>query len=78
VKVHGVIGAESQVLCRLLAAVRQACEGSGERLIVCELPDDLPFHRAAEALGISGYREEGRVPDFVRDGVALRLVVWRA
>jgi hypothetical protein len=25
----------------------------------------------------SGFREEGRVDDFVRDGVALRLLVWR-
>jgi hypothetical protein len=53
-------------------------ESSGERMIVCELPDEPAFVLVAEALGESEYLEEGRVPDFVRDGVALRLMVWRA
>jgi predicted GNAT superfamily acetyltransferase len=58
-------------------AVHQASERSGERMIVCELPDDPPFTATAAALEASGYAEEGRVPDFVRDGVALRLLVQR-
>ena len=44
-------------------------------LIVCELPDDAPFSRVAGALLSSGYSQEGRVPDFIRDGIALRLLV---
>ena len=75
VKVHGVVAPDREPAMALLDAVRQASEHSGERMIVCELPDDAPFAVAAEALEASGYAEEGRVPDFVRDGVALRLLV---
>jgi hypothetical protein len=75
VKLHGVITSEPQPARALVDAVRQASERSGERMIVCELPDDAPFAIAAAALEAGGFTEEGRVPDFVRDGVALRLLV---
>jgi hypothetical protein len=75
VKVHGVVARERETAVALLDAVRQASEHSGERMIVCELPDDTPFAIARDALEASGFAEEGRVPDFVRDGVALRLFV---
>jgi hypothetical protein len=75
VKVHGVVAHEPVTAIALLDAVRQASERSGERMILCELPDDAPFAVASEALEASGFAEEGRVPDFVRDGVALRLLV---
>lgn len=75
VKVHAVVGGEREAAEALLDAVRRASEHSGERMIVCELPDDAPFVVAAEALEASGFAEEGRVSDFVRDGVALRLLV---
>jgi hypothetical protein len=75
VKVHGVVARERDTAVALLDAVRQASEHSGERMIVSELPDDAPFALASEALEASGFAEEGRVPDFVRDGVALRLFV---
>lgn len=75
VKVHAVVAREREPIVALLDAVRQASEHSGERMLVCELPDDAPFAVAAEALEASDYVEEGRVPDFVRDGVALRLLV---
>ncbi len=75
VKVHGVIAPARETAVLLLGAVRQAAEHSGERMIVCEIPDDAPFAVAAEALAASGFTEQGRVPDFVRDGVALRLLV---
>jgi predicted GNAT superfamily acetyltransferase len=75
VKVHGIVARERDVAVALLDAVRQASERSGERMIVSELPDDTPFALASEALEASGFAEEGRVPDFVRDGVALRLFV---
>jgi hypothetical protein len=74
-KLHGVVAHEREPALVLLEAVRQAGERSGERMIVCELPDDAPFGIAADALEASGFAEEGRVPDFVRDGVALRLLV---
>jgi hypothetical protein len=76
-KVHAVVALDPRVQLALLDAVRETCARSGERLVVCELPDDVPFDLTAVALLASGYREEGRVADFVRDGVALRLLVWR-
>jgi hypothetical protein len=76
-KVHVVAGADPRVMLALLAAVRATCEKSGERLVVCEIPRDTPFDVAAVALVASGFREEGRIEDFVRDGVALRVMVWR-
>lgn len=78
VKVHAVLGHELVNLLALLDAVRRMAESSGERMIVCELPDEPAFVLLAEALGESEYLEEGRVPDFVREGVALRLMVRRA
>ena len=75
VKIHGVVARERESAVALLDSVRQASERSGERMIVAELPDDAPFAVASEALEASGFAEEGRVPDFVRDGVALRLFV---
>jgi hypothetical protein len=76
-KVHAVVAADPRVQLALLDAVRETCRRSGERLVVCELPHDVPFDLVAVALIASGFREEGRIPDFVRDGVALRLLVWR-
>jgi hypothetical protein len=77
VKVHAVIGDDEPATSALVAGIAQVCESSGERLAVCELPDDVPWTATAGVLLANGYREEGRVPDFVRDGVALRLLVWR-
>jgi hypothetical protein len=75
VKVHAVVSRDVEPAVALLHAVQQASERSGERMIVCELPDDAPFATAAAALHAADYEEQGRVPDFVRDGVALRLLV---
>ena len=76
-KIHAVVAADPRVQLALLDAVRETCVRSGERLVVCELPDDAPFDVSGVALVASGFREEGRIDDFVRDGVALRLLVWR-
>ena len=76
-KVHAVVALDPRIQLALLDAVRETCVRSGERLVVCELPHDSPFDVSGVALVASGYREEGRIPDFVRDGVALRLFVWR-
>jgi len=76
-KVHAVVAPDPRVQLALLDAVRETSVRSGERLVVCELPHDVPFDVTAVALVASGYREEGRIEDFVRDGVALRLLVWR-
>jgi hypothetical protein len=75
VKVHAVIGGDRAAGLALLEAVRHTSEESGERMIVCELPDDPALAAAAAALDAGGYVEEGRVPDFITEGVALRLLV---
>jgi hypothetical protein len=75
VKLHGVITPERAVADALVEAVRHASEQSGERMIVTEVPDDVVFATTTAALEAGGFVEEGRVPDFVRDGVALRLLV---
>lgn len=76
-KVHAVVAADPRVQLALVDAVRETCVRSVERLVVCELPHDAPFDVAGVALLAGGFREEGRIEDFVRDGVALRLLVWR-
>ena len=76
-KVHGVLASDPRVQLALLDAVRETCVRSRERLVVCELPHDAPFDVAGVALLASGYRVEGHIEDFVREGVALRLFVWR-
>ena len=75
VKVHGVASSRLDAAVALLEAVRHASEQSGERMIVCELPDDPVVSMLAAALDAAGYVEQGRVPDFIADGVALRLLV---
>jgi hypothetical protein len=76
-KVHAVVSRDPLVQLALVDAVRETCRHSGERLVICELPNDPPFDVSAIALAARGFREEGRVDDLVRDGVALRLLVWR-
>lgn len=76
-KVHAVVSHDPRVQLALVEAVRETCEHSGERLVICELPNDPPFDLSAVALAARGFREEGRVEDLVREGVALRLLVWR-
>ncbi|HEX2778291.1 MAG TPA: hypothetical protein VHM30_02260 [Gemmatimonadaceae bacterium] len=75
VKVHGVIAVHLPAAVALLEAVARTSEHSGERMIVCEIPDDPALVVAAAALDATGFSEEGRVPDFIADGIALRLLV---
>jgi hypothetical protein len=77
VKLHALVGDDALALTGLVESVEQLCESSNERLVVCELPDDAPWPACAAVLLANGYREEGRVPDYLRDGVALRLLVRR-
>jgi hypothetical protein len=76
-KVHAVVSLDPRVQLALVDVVRETCARSGERLVICELPHDRPFDVAAVALAARGFHEEGCVEDLVRDGVALRLLVWR-
>jgi hypothetical protein len=74
VKLHLLAGDEFHVLHALAMAVRDA----NARMVVCELADDAAFHVAAAALRDVGFAEEGRVADFVSDGVALLVFVSRS
>jgi len=75
-KLHLLAGDED-ALAPLATGIAQLCADSGERLLICELPDEPSFVPVALALGAAGFVEEGMVPDYVADAIALRLLVWR-
>jgi len=55
----------------IVEAVVNAARAGGGRLLVAELADDVALGRSLALLQCSGFREEGRVRDFFRGGVAL-------
>jgi hypothetical protein len=77
-KLHALVGSDGEALDALAAGVVRVCADAGERLVVAELADDALFAAAYSALRAAGMAEEGRVDDYVADGVGLRLLVWRA
>ena len=77
-KLHLLLGDDEGTCGALGDAVRTVASESGERMVVAELPDDLVFRETTAALRDGGFHEEGRVDDFVADGVGLRFLVWRA
>ncbi len=77
-KLHALLGDDDGTCAALADAVRNVAADSGERMVIAEVPDDAPFRAAMAALRESGYAEEGRVDDFVCEGVGFRFLVWRA
>jgi hypothetical protein len=59
---------------RLTNAAAAAAAGSGARLLLAEVPDDPALGPVPAVLLRNGFREEARVPDFFRDGVALAFL----
>ena len=59
---------------RLMQAVAGVCRNEGARYIVAEMPDDPALGAVLALLREHGFREEARVPDFFRDGVALTFL----
>jgi GNAT superfamily N-acetyltransferase len=59
---------------RLMAAVAEECRSSGARFILAEMPDDPALGTVFTLLREHGFREEARVPDFFREGVALAFL----
>jgi ribosomal protein S18 acetylase RimI-like enzyme len=55
----------------IVEAVVASVQRAGARVLVAELPADAVLGRSISLLRANGFREEGRVPDFYRDGVAL-------
>lgn len=70
------LGVDVRALEALLAtAGRDGASSGPTRMIMCELPDDPRCASASALLLASGFVEEGRVPDYFADGVALRILV---
>jgi hypothetical protein len=76
-KLHVLAGTALPALADLATGVVKVCADAAERLIVAEIPNDAPFRPMAQALGTADFAEEGRADDYVADGIALRLMVWR-
>lgn len=76
-RLHALLGDDEGTCDALAGAVRMVAADSGERMVVAEVADDPTFRDTIAALRWSGFAEEGRVDDFVADGVGLRFLVWR-
>ena len=59
---------------RLTSAAAVTAASAGARLLVAEVPDDPALGQVPAVLLRNGFREEARVPDFFRDGVALTFM----
>jgi hypothetical protein len=59
---------------RLTSAAAALVASAGARLLVAEVPDDPALGAVPAVLLRNGFREEARVPDFFRDGVALTFL----
>ena len=77
VKLHTLVGAGGDVMTALLDSLLAASAERADRMIMCEIADDVSFTCAANALLGCGFTREGRVADYFRDGSALDILVWR-
>jgi GNAT superfamily N-acetyltransferase len=59
---------------RLMRAVATAMRDAGAKFLLAEMPDDPAIGTVLAVLKHQGFREEARVPDFFRDGVALSFL----
>jgi ribosomal protein S18 acetylase RimI-like enzyme len=64
----------SDVGGRLMRSVEDAARSAGARFILAEMPDDPAIGKVLALLREQGFREEARVPDFFREGVALTFL----
>jgi L-amino acid N-acyltransferase YncA len=64
----------SDVGDRLMAAVAKTVREHGARFLLAEMPDDPAIGTVFALLRTCGFREEARVPDFYREGVALTFL----
>jgi hypothetical protein len=71
-RIHGLVSEDEAVLRSLIVAARRE-----QRLAICEVADDAPNRSAMRALAACEFADEGGVPDYFDDGVALRLFVRR-
>jgi ribosomal protein S18 acetylase RimI-like enzyme len=59
---------------RLMRAVSDSARAFGARYVLAEMPDDPALGTVLALLREHGFREEARVPDFYREGVALTFL----
>ena len=59
---------------RLMRAVAATAKEGGARYLLAEMPDDPALGTVFALLREHGFREESRVPDFYREGVALTFL----
>lgn len=55
----------------IVEGVVDGVRATGGRLLMAELPADAALGRTLSLLRANGFQQEGRVPDFYREGVAL-------
>lgn len=55
----------------MVEAVVAAIRADGGRLVTAELPADPAIGKVISLLRATGFRQEGRIPDFFRDDVAM-------
>jgi hypothetical protein len=59
---------------RLTSAAAMIAAAAGARLLIAAVPEDPALGPVPAVLLRNGFREEARVPDFFRDGVALTFL----
>ncbi len=59
---------------RLMNAVIDALRESGAQYLLAEMPDDPAIGNVLTLLRHLGFKEDARVPDFYRDGIALSFL----
>jgi len=59
---------------RLMRSVEDAARTAGAQFMLAEMPDDPAIGHILTLLREQGFREEARVPDFFREGVALTFL----
>jgi ribosomal protein S18 acetylase RimI-like enzyme len=55
----------------MLSAVADDARDAGARLLLAEVPADAVLGRTLSLLRANGFKQEARIPDFFRQGVAL-------
>ena len=74
-KLHSLLLAERvdprEAGAAMVRAVMVAARNAGARLLTAELPGDPVIGKVLSLLRANGFKQEGRIPDFFRDDVAL-------
>jgi ribosomal protein S18 acetylase RimI-like enzyme len=63
-----------EVGTRLMSAVVETLKQAGSRFLLAEMPDDPAIGNVLTLLRHQGFKEEARVPDFYREGIALSFL----